>query len=212
MSKRKNNKFNINWEDENQVKEYHRQYRLKKKMNRLIERQKETQLFYSRLHNLPLVDIAYIAGLFDGEGCISISSGIWKRPGRANINIRTQHSLNVTIANQHTPTLNYNKDRTGLGNIYKDSPKRQNYKWCVSCSRAMEFLKVIKPYLKIKAPQAELAIKLQEMIGQRNIKLDNNPRLGKVVYLTEKELQERDKIRTEIMRLNHSYPLDKRIL
>lgn len=207
-----NNKLNLNWEDENQVKEYHRQYRLKKKLSWLIEKEQRTKLLYSQLKSMPLADIAYIAGLFDGEGCVSVSSGIWKRPGRANINIRTQHSLNVTIANQHVPTLNYIKKVTGLGRVYRDRPNKPNYKWCLGCTRAMEFLKVILPYLKIKHPQAELGIKLQEMIGQRNIKLDNSPRLGIVMHLTENELQERDKIRTEIMRLNHSYPLDNRSL
>jgi len=205
MPNKKNNKFNLDWNDDKQVKEYHRQYRLKKRTPILLEKERQSKLFYSKLHNLPLTDIAYIAGLFDGEGCVSVVSGIRKRPGRKNDKLRNEHSLHVSISNQHIPTLTYIKNATGLGNIYRDAKDRINFKWIVDCVRAMEFLKVLLPYLKIKKPQAELAIKLQTLLSYRNMTLENTGRIDKLYYLNDEQLQEREQIKLEIQRLNHSY-------
>ena len=43
-----------------------------------------------------------------------------------------------------------------------DNPKHKNgWQWKVSANKASDFLKMVLPYIQIKHPQAELAIKFQ---------------------------------------------------
>jgi len=44
--------------------------------------------------------------------------------------------------------------------------------WTIACRKAGEFLKTILPYLNLKRPQAEIAIKFQDAKKFRNSKTD----------------------------------------
>ena len=191
----------MNWNNREQVREYHRAYRAKKRIPRLIEAENKRQLLYKSLWNLPPTELAYIAGFFDGEGCISIVKGHSRRIPIGK-KWSPEYGLHFSLSNQHIPTLTYIKTITGLGGIYRDSPDRKNnYKWAVSSNQAMEILKILLPYLKIKLPQAQLAIKFQSILAIHN-------RGGlKRNKLTEAQLQERAELKRELMRLNHSYSI-----
>jgi len=51
--------------------------------------------------------------------------------------------------------------------LYVIKARRENWKpqweWKLEAGKAMEFLKLVYPYLRLKKPQAEIAIKFQEM-------------------------------------------------
>lgn len=101
-------------------------------------------------------DIAYIAGLFDGEGCIQIYHVI--QPDGAH-----QWDLRCHLAQKFDYLPNLLKFYFG-GSVRLDSKNHQVYKWNTSSRKSYEFLKTICPYLKIKKPQAELGIKYQERV------------------------------------------------
>ena len=106
-------------------------------------------------------ELAYIAGIVDGEGYIGISADHRKRnPGRPCWRLR------VAVTNTSEWLVQYLKFSIGGGIITLKSDKRPRpcYQWSVDRGRAAEFLKLILPYLRLKRPQAELAIKFQASV------------------------------------------------
>lgn len=99
------------------------------------------------------IDLAYTAGILDGEGCI----GIYPR-GR-----RRMHRAEVRIHNTNEWLIQWLRFAYG-GSVYYTEPKQgENHKpcwmWVVSGKKALIFLQLIYPYLRLKKPQAELAVK-----------------------------------------------------
>ena len=108
-------------------------------------------------------DLAYIAGLFDGEGNI----GIVKRRHLAGRTVPTYHLVaRVGMVDEIIPRWlqmafgGYIHHRKRL-----DPKHRDVYTWSVGYNTATDFLKTILPFLKLKRPQAELAIKFQSERG-----------------------------------------------
>jgi len=107
-------------------------------------------------------DLAYIAGFFDGEGCVSIRRA---RPVRPNQN--TRYSLLVTIANTNLPILEFIAGVLG-GVIHRCSwttlRRRAMYHlyWCGYDARKV--LETIQPFLRIKKQEAELGISFQNVM------------------------------------------------
>lgn len=88
-------------------------------------------------------ELAYAAGLFDGEGSISLIRN------RAN---RT-HSPQVSIASTDYEVVDWFRERFG-GSIVTKQPRMSNhsisYDWRLTDRRALGFLEVIRPYLVIE--------------------------------------------------------------
>ncbi len=104
-------------------------------------------------------DLAYIAGIIDGEGCIRFTSN------RNKDRTRRYYSL-VEITMTKEFICQWLHFAFG-GYIYcKKIPDNKNWapqwRWYVKRQDAYDFLKAIYPFLRIKKAQAELAIKLEE--------------------------------------------------
>ena len=97
------------------------------------------------------VDLAYMAGLFDGEGCINI-----KKKGR-------YYSLNckLNMANEFLPNLYKFSFGGSLSKVPQEPPIQTQLAWSITSRNATTFLEAILPYLKLKRNEAELAIKFQ---------------------------------------------------
>ena len=94
------------------------------------------------------IDYAYIAGLLDGEGTVSITS---------------QLDLRVCIRNTNRAVLDWIKSVIGEGNIYGDKRREKVcYSLELSSNKAAHFLKSVYPYLRIKKLQAKVALEFQE--------------------------------------------------
>lgn len=101
------------------------------------------------------IDLGYFAGLFDGEGSISLVK-------RKNQSIR----LEILVTNTYIPVL---EDLRGQyqGYLYtrKLAPGRHKplayLRW--QGSRAAELLETLLPKLRIKRDQAELALQFQQI-------------------------------------------------
>ena len=109
-------------------------------------------------------DLAYIAGIVDGEGYIGITADGKKfKHGRQNLRLR------VTVTNTNEWLCQYLRFAMGGGVIIlkQTSPKQRTcWQWQISYWRAADFLRLILPYLHLKKPQAELAIKFQDAKGR----------------------------------------------
>lgn len=121
-------------------------------------------------------DKAYIAGLFDGEGCISIRENKGKK-GYVNPVI----VMDCIISMTDFETVEWVHKVSGLGSLYIRDRTKENYKdqlrWAASSNQAAEFLKLILPYLHNKKEQAEIAIEFQSIETIRGGKggmVDNN--------------------------------------
>lgn len=97
------------------------------------------------------INLSYLAGFFDGEGCISILK--YSKNSKWN----ASYFLQAQIGQKYGSTLDWVKENYG-GNVYK----KRDQTWIVTNFKAYEFIKLLMPYLRYKKPQAELAIKFYE--------------------------------------------------
>lgn len=112
--------------------------------------------------SLTELEKAYIAGVIDGEGCITLYRREIKQHGTIT------YVLQVSIANTSKALIEWLQLKIPLTGIYTHSqqryklngePKRKSYRWVVSGNqRAKAFLSLILPYLVIKKSQAEAAL------------------------------------------------------
>jgi len=110
----------------------------------------------------------YVAGFFDGEGCIQLTVG--DRIGvKGKTYLRCQLYISIT---QLDPTVLYAiKDVYG-GNVYKrkaratKSSKMHNRSdWVATSKVAADFLEDIRPYMICKAEEADIALKFASTMG-----------------------------------------------
>jgi hypothetical protein len=111
-----------------------------------------------KLNNLSQQDAYYIAGFFDGEGCINLAKQ------HAHGKTATYY-LSISIANTFPGIIDWIALRVGYGKVY--NPKRPStifkerkpiWEWRLSGRHAADFLKQIHPYMKVKTLQSEVAM------------------------------------------------------
>ena len=113
---------------------------------------------------------AYLAGIMDGDGCITISRSKISRK-----KVSLSYALLVTITQTDKPYLQRLCDMTGVGHVHlAKQGKRQwmmekyranaadVYRWMTTSVGAYELLTAITPYLINKKRQAEIAIQFQK--------------------------------------------------
>ena len=110
-------------------------------------------------------DRAYIAGYFDGEGCIYIRKLV---PGNFQL------ACGVCSTNKSILALLQMYFGGGVGKKRADkrSPNwKPLWRWQIVANQAYSFLKSIHPYLKIKRVEAELGIQFQEAMPSSGTRL-----------------------------------------
>lgn len=112
-------------------------------------------------------DAAYIAGFLDGEGSILLTL-------RANGSV----SMLVTVANTNAEVIEWLIGVTNVGRLFSRTPRsdrhRGTYWWQANADAAYGLLEQVRPYLKIKAAQADLALETQERLRVPSLKLDRS--------------------------------------
>jgi hypothetical protein len=130
-------------------------------------------------------DLAYIAGIIDGEGCITLKVN---RVGASPEQRMGFYELEVQVSNTNQWLIEWLFFNFG-GKIREEKKKdgcKQAWRWIIMARKAADFLKLIYPYLRLKHPQAELGLRFQ---GKRR---NNYGRKGKSI--SERILDEADKI------------------
>lgn len=104
--------------------------------------------------------LAYMAGIVDGEGCISIYGD-----GRKTVTGFPVYRLSLAIAMQNKPVLDLFVSNFG-GRIYMahknpNAHKSPYWRLPYMCHKAARVISTLRPYLRIKTEQADLAIRFQ---------------------------------------------------
>jgi len=108
------------------------------------------------------IEKAYIAGLMDGEGTVTLS--------RKHSNETA--SPEVSIANNNLQLLVWVRDVVGAGRITSKRKNRphhaQSFTWSIRDNKAICFLNEIRDYLIVKKQQAELITRKYKVYTPRN--------------------------------------------
>lgn len=106
-------------------------------------------------------DLAYAAGIMDGEGSIGIYANTSKKGNPV-------YRMRVRVNNTDEWLIHWLHQNFGgcIGVTDRGARFGRNWKpawyWTVSCRPALLFLNMVSPYLRLKKPQAEIAIRFQE--------------------------------------------------
>lgn len=105
--------------------------------------------------------LIYLAGYFDGEGCVSVQKATKKYP-----------YLQVQVASGDKEIIEKYFEVFG-GHLYKEKggTNRQLYRWTIGGAKAQEVLKILLPFLFAKKAQAELALIPNFRPGRQGIRL-----------------------------------------
>lgn len=109
------------------------------------------------------MDLAYVAGLFDGEGYVRVSK--WEKPNSTHIRYNITAGINMT----YRPIIEQLHTTFGGGfhmNRYdlRNPKQRIGYCWVVASQYAANFLRQIQPHAIVKRAQIDLAIEFQQNI------------------------------------------------
>lgn len=125
-------------------------------------------------------DLAYFAGLFDGEGCVVVHVNKSTNERRS-----PQHQLLCQVTMADSPVIQSLKDAFD-GNVSirraKNPLHKTLYQWSVTANKAKVFLEAVQPFLRVKKYEAWLGL---EFVEQKTNRVGNG-------YLAEEELALRE--------------------
>ena len=134
-------------------------------------------------------DLIYIAGLFDGDGCVEVVKL------KVNDRISIRHWLRTHISNTNKTILLYFKKKFG-GKLYNNQTAKKSHhtlcwNWTLTTNQALNFLEKVYPYLRIKRDVAKLGIKFQKNMKRFRFK-----------KISQKELKRRENIFIKIKEIH----------
>ena len=105
--------------------------------------------------------IRYIAGLFDGDGCIFLNRAMPTEKTIARGEVSPKYQLMCSLANIYKPVVL--KFQAKFGGLVvprnaQNPRQRTAWYWAVTARRSVNFLEKISPYLFIKKEQAKIAL------------------------------------------------------
>lgn len=120
---------------------------------------------------------AYIAGIVDGEGTITLT----------RVHANENRRLVVSIANTELPLLQYVRETVGAGKITRkrtvSSRHSPSYHYFLSCSQALALLEQLHPYLRTyKRARADLALRHYRALTPRNGKYTPEQRASRARF------------------------------
>lgn len=138
------------------------------------------------------VVLAYAAGIFDGEGSVMIRH--LRKKGEAE---KKYHSLAVSVTSTDPRLTDWLVARFGgtvnsAGRAHINHNYKRAYSWVLHSRGAEAFLRVVRPYLIVKADQTDVAFEFCATIQE----------LGKGPRLTAALLEQRQEIRARLRALN----------
>ena len=106
------------------------------------------------------LSLAYLAGVFDGEGCISFSLREQASAKSKSPNLQT--IVAVQMSDCATVSLFHERWPGVFGKVSRKrfpSHWKTQWRWVLMADDIVPFLSEIRPYLRLKRPQAELALR-----------------------------------------------------
>jgi hypothetical protein len=117
-------------------------------------------------------DLIWLAGFFDGEGCISIVTAIEKQKKRHVLRYRL--IVELSQAKKEGKQICEWCAINFKGTVH-EIPKREiqhlpKWRWIIRHTQARDFLKQIYPYLKLKKKHVKLAFEMQKELSKNRYK------------------------------------------
>lgn len=131
-------------------------------------------------------DLRWAAGFLEADGCISIG-----KSGGRNMHecpLERFHILLVVVQKDPRPTKFFQSLFGGQIKKVKRSESRLYNQWIVCANRAYAALHVMRPYLKFKSSQADLAMEMQKNVNEYRLVFNRNSRLPKEVTIARREM------------------------
>lgn len=142
---------------------------------------------------------AYLAGFFDGEGCISIS----KHHKARNNTHGHCYGISISVSNTFKSVMIWlaqvTKSQCYIRQLRTKERKHRKIIWEWRCfaNGARLFLENLLPYLKVKRKQAELVLEFLQYKGKQGRRVSNI------------EFQRRTNLYNKIKALNHGINSEK---
>lgn len=160
------------------------------------------------MHQMTDMELGWVAGIIDGEGCISIAC---ENPKPSSKRTSPYYQLHVDVMMTHLPTIEKLRAITGVG-CYKNRVKpgiarNQSYQWRVACKQAAALLQVLRPALVTKAEEVDIAMEFSSLPVTKSCKLGTPPELLEARLSCRIRLQEA-KPRTIVTRLGRAMRLE----
>lgn len=131
--------------------------------------------------SLPVTEMAYLAGIVDGEGSIGIARH------RVTKHNRTYFRPHLTISNTNEDLLEWLQARHFRGNLVMNTKHRPYFKIAWGGFSVAEVLKALLPYLVIKRRHAELLIEFCKLRIALKKKYKLTPRM-ELIYMELRRL------------------------
>ena len=118
---------------------------------------------------MKISDVAYIAGLFDGEGCVSYKQ--YNRQRKHNKKPYPTWQIRVEIAMTDKAVIEWLHETLGFGwsaeKKYHTKPKyKRQWRWCCGYRDALIFAKLLWPFAQVKLHKLEQIINHYEPKAQ----------------------------------------------
>jgi len=110
-------------------------------------------------------ELNYLAGLFDGEGCICVV----KHKSHRGKTPAYQLHCTVGMCNHYAPSLFHDTFGGHLSHYNHKLTQKAYWYWGIASQAALSFLRAISPYFRLKAQEAEIAIEFQEFKDKSHI-------------------------------------------
>ena len=106
-------------------------------------------------------DLAYFAGIVDGEGTVTVLSSVNPKTGTRSVSCR------LMVPNTYQPLIVWLAETFGGRVSHYGKPRsekhKQVYMWYVSAKRSVQLCELILPYLKVKRRHAEIVVAISHL-------------------------------------------------
>jgi hypothetical protein len=145
---------------------------------RLYKQNKRPKKQLSKSIKIPKSELVYLAGFFDGEGSIGITKSL---------------VLQITVSNTRRVALDIYKQYFGgsITETKRSGNHNDIFVWKIDAKKAELFILTIKPFLKQKSVQAQLALEFRKLFkypyvlprGNTQLRKADNEKASQVVKL-----------------------------
>lgn len=107
-------------------------------------------------------DLAWAAGIIDGEGCIYIQRlEIDKKSGRLSPSFR----IGMRVVMGHEAAIRRLHQMFKVGSVHKLTQRGWNDAWAYHCQsqKAETVIRLVRPYLMVKAEEADVALEFRTL-------------------------------------------------
>lgn len=116
-------------------------------------------------------DFGYAAGFLDGEGCIFIARSISKDNRYDKHKEYLRHQLRISVSQNKKAPIEWLMQKFGgccsfkTGKRSYDNGRYERWDWVIGNKAASDFLLLVRPYLIVKALEADIAIEFQKTVN-----------------------------------------------